>query len=78
MVTTQSGRRTINQQELSGLFSNISFLNSSQGQPQEIMSAPVDGLQDPYLDTLYNKAISGLPESNRCDLTRSKWKDFYQ
>ena len=52
------------------------------------MSAPVDGLQKPYLDTLdlstskhlklYNKAIFGLPESDRYDLTRSKRTDFYQ
>ena len=25
---------------------------------------------------LYNKAIVGLPESERYDLTRSKWTDF--
>ena len=52
------------------------------------MEAPVDGLQDPYLETLYlstsehlklyNKAIFGLPESDWYDLTRSKWTDFYQ
>ena len=50
------------------------------------MAAPVDGIQDPYLATLelstyeqlklYNKKISGLPESDRYDLTRSKWTDF--
>ena len=52
------------------------------------MAAPVDGLQDLYLQTLdlstsehlklYNKEIVGLPESDRYDLTRSKWTDFYQ
>ena len=52
------------------------------------MATPVDGLQDPYLDTLelstyehlklYNKAVVGLPESDRYDLIRSKWTDFYQ
>ena len=43
MVTTQSGRITSNQQELSVIFSNLSFLNLSQGQPQEIMAATVEG-----------------------------------
>ena len=48
----------------------------------------VDGLQEPYLYTLdlstskhlkiYNKAIIGIPESDRYDITRSKWTDFYQ
>ena len=43
------------------------------------MAEPVNGLQDPYLATLeistsehfniYNKAIVGLPESDRYDLT---------
>ena len=52
------------------------------------MSEPVDGLQDPYLATLdmatsehlkiYNKKIVGIPESERYDLTRYKWTDFYQ
>ena len=52
------------------------------------MSETVERLQDPYLATiylsiseilkLYNKAIVGLPESDRYDLTRSKWTDFYQ
>ena len=52
------------------------------------MESPVDGLQDPYLSTidlytsenlkLYRKAIFGLPESDRYDLTRFKWTDFYQ
>ena len=51
-------------------------------------SSPDDGLQDLYLDTLditisenlniYNKSIVGLPESNRYDITRSKWTDSYQ
>ena len=45
-------------------------------------------LQDPYLENLdfstseklklYNKSIVGLPESDRNDLTRSKWTDLYQ
>ena len=49
---------------------------------------PADGLQDPYLATLYltkteviklyNKEIVGLPEIGRYDLTRYKWTDFYQ
>ena len=53
------------------------------------MSAePVDGIQYPYLATLYlttseniklyNETIFGLPESNRYDLTISKWTGFYQ
>ena len=52
------------------------------------MAAPADGLQDPclaflYLSTsehlkLYNKSIVGLTESDRYDLTRSNWTDFYQ
>ena len=52
------------------------------------MTEPVDGLHDPYLDTLnlstyehlklYRKAIDGLPESDRYDITRSNWTDFYQ
>ena len=50
--------------------------------------ASADGIQDPYLATidlytsenikLYNKAIVGLTESDRYDLTRSKWTNFYQ
>ena len=89
MVTTQPGHITRNQQELSIRISNISFLTSSQGQPKYIMaSAPDDGFQYPYLATLdlsisehlnlYNKAIFGLPEMDRYDLTRSKWTEFYQ
>ena len=89
MITTRSGSGTSNQQELSVLFSNLSLLTSSQGQPQEIMVvAPTDGLKDNYLDTLYfstsehlklhNKAIVGLPESYRYDLIRSKWTYFYK
>ena len=52
------------------------------------MAAPVDMLQKPYLTTLdlyksehikiYNMAMVGLPESDRYDLTRYKWTDFYQ
>ena len=52
------------------------------------MAAQEDRLQDPYLAilylstsehlNLYNKAIFGLPESDRYDLTRSKWTDSYQ
>ena len=47
-----------------------------------------DSLQDPYLDKLdlktsenlklYNKAINVISESDRYDLTRSKWTYFYQ
>ena len=47
-----------------------------------------DSLQDPYLDKLdlktsenlklYNKEINVISESDRYDLTRSKWKYFYQ
>ena len=46
------------------------------------------GLQDPYLATLnistpehhniYNKEIVGIPQSDRYDITRSKWTEFYQ
>ena len=52
------------------------------------MAAPVEGLQDPYLAALelftsehlklYNKAIFDVPESDRYDITRSKWTGFYQ
>ena len=52
-----------------------------------IMSAMADGLKDPYLVILnlitsehlkiYNKEIIGLPNSDRYDLTRSKWNDLY-
>ena len=52
------------------------------------MAAPVEGIQDPYLATLYlstsenlklyNKAIFGLPESDRCDITRYNWTNLYQ
>ena len=52
------------------------------------MEAPVDGLQDPYLETLdlstsehlklYNKESFGLPESDWYDLKISKWTEFYQ
>ena len=48
--------------------------------------ASADGIKDPYLATidlytsenikLYNKAIVGLTESDRYDLTRSKWTNF--
>ena len=58
------------------------YQTSSQGQPQENIAAPVDGFQDPCLATLdlstsehlklYNKAIVGIPESDRYYLTRSK------
>ena len=50
--------------------------------------AVVESFQDPYLLTLdlstseniklYNKAIVGLSESEKYDLTISKWNDFYQ
>ena len=52
------------------------------------MAALADGIQDPYLTILnfytsehlklYNKAIVGLPESDRYDITISKRTDFYQ
>ena len=52
------------------------------------MAAQLYGIQDPYLVTLdhstsehlniYNKAILGLPESDRYDFTISKWTDFCQ
>ena len=52
------------------------------------MAAPADRLQEPYLTTLnvttsehlnlYNNSIVGLPESDRCDMTSSKYTDFYQ
>ena len=52
------------------------------------MAAPVDGPRDPYMAPLYisiyehikfyNKAIIWIPESDRYDLTRYKYTDFYQ
>ena len=52
------------------------------------MAAPADELQDSYLAILnisasehlklYNKAIVRLPESDRYDINRSKWTEFYQ
>ena len=52
------------------------------------MAAPTDGLQAPYLAAiyistyehfkLYNKELFGLTESERYDLTRYKWTNFYQ
>ena len=52
------------------------------------MTEPVIGLHDPYLAILnlstyehiklYKKAITWIPESDRYDLDRSKWTDFYQ
>ena len=88
MVTTELVRRTSNQQGLPVPFLNLSLLISSQGQTQDIMAELVESLQDSYLSTLnistsehlklYNKAIVGLPESDRYDLTRSKWTKFYQ
>ena len=89
MVTTRSGHRTSNHQELSVLFPHTSLSTSIQGRLQEIMAEePVNGNQDLYLATLdlttlerlnlYKKAIVGLPESNRYDLTISKWTDFNQ
>ena len=80
MVTTRSGRRTSNQQELSVLISDISILTSSQCQPQEIMAAPAYGIQDPYLAILNISTSEHLKllESDRYDLTRSKWNGFYQ
>ena len=66
----------------------MSFLTSSQGQPQEIMSASADGLREPYLVIidiftsehikLYNKAIVGISENDRYVLTISMWTEFYQ
>ena len=55
---------------------------------ESLVDALMDGILDPYWDTLdlstyehiklYNKAIIGLPESDRYNFTRSKWTDFYQ
>ena len=52
------------------------------------MVAPSDGIQYRHIVTLnittsenimfYNKAIVGLPENNRYDLTSYKWTEFYQ
>ena len=52
------------------------------------MVAPVDGIQDPYLAILdiptsehlklYNKEFVGIPKSDRYDLNRYKWTEFYQ
>ena len=52
------------------------------------MASPVYRLQDPQQAKLnpftfeniklYTKEIVGLPEIHRCDITRSKWNDFYQ
>ena len=49
---------------------------------------PANALHDPYLANLnlntsehlklYNKAIFGLPESDRYNITRFKWTGFYQ
>ena len=83
---TEKGKST--QELFSSYFYNISLSTSSQGQVQEITTEPADGFLDPYLAildiytsenlNLYNKAIVGLPESDRYDLTRSKWTKFYQ
>ena len=91
-MTTLSGRRTSpernNKQKNPVLFLRLSISASSQGQEQEIMAAPDDGIQDPYLASinistlehlkLYNKVFFGLSVSNRYDLIRSKWDNFYQ
>ena len=63
------------------------MLHTRSGSYTSIM-AEYDSLQYPYLATLYlntsehiklyNKAINGLSESDRYDLTRSKWTDLYQ
>ena len=81
MVTTRSGQITSNQQELSVLFSNLSYSTVSQRQPQEVMTE-LDGILYPYLSIidiytsehlmLYKKAIFGPPERDRYDFTRSK------
>ena len=52
------------------------------------MAEPVEGLQYPYLFiinisplehlNIYKKKISGLPESDRYNLTRYKWTELYQ
>ena len=49
-------------------------------------TTPSEGIQDYYLFTLNmntlenpnikNKSVVGLPENDRCDLTRSNWTDF--
>ena len=52
------------------------------------MLSPAEGLQDHYLAALdlytyehlklYKKSIVGLPKSDKYDLNRSNWTDFYQ
>ena len=52
------------------------------------MEAPADSLQDHYLEIIhlstsehlkiYNKAIVGLTENKRYDMTISKQTEFYQ
>ena len=52
------------------------------------MAAPAEELRYPYLEILdiftfehckfYNKAIVWIPESDRYDITISKWTEFYQ
>ena len=69
------------------MFYNLSSSTSIQVQQQEILTAE-DGLQDPYLVILnlstsehlklYNNEHFRLPESDRYDLNRSKWTEFYQ
>ena len=64
------------------------MITISESRIRIIVAAPADGIQDPYLAILnlttseylklYNKEIIELPESDRYDLTRSKWTDFYQ
>ena len=93
MVTTQTGSRKIperyNQQETPVKYSHLLLSTLSQVQVQEIVAAaPAERLQNPYLSTLnlatsehlklYKMAVFGLPKSNRYDLIRSKWTDFYQ
>ena len=56
MVTMRSGRRIINQQELSALFLNLYI--PIQDQPQEI-TVLMDDLQDPYL-AIINLFTSGV------------------
>ena len=51
-------------------------------------AAPDNDIHNPYLSTLYlstsehikfyNKEIVGIPESDRYNLTISKWTEFYQ
>ena len=88
MLTTLSGHRTSNQQELSVIISNLSISTSSQGQAKKIMAESADGIQYPYLEVLdiftseylklYNTEIIGIQENDSYDMTGYRWSEFYQ